>query len=124
MYETVKNYLRAKKIDSFQKLRLLLHLHCNPGLKGTSQELADQLHWGDAALVEKFLAELQRAGLIDRKGDHYRLIETLEVKTQLQHLTKAFEHPLIRQELLNQLKYRPNYGAHRANLTRPGWSLN
>lgn len=124
MYETVKNYLRTKKIDSFQKLRLLMHLYCNSGFKGTSQQLADQLHWGDAALAEKFLTDLHRAGLVDCLGDHYWLRDTLEVKTQLQHLTKAFEHPLTRQELLNQLKYRPNYGVHRANLTRPGWSLN
>lgn len=124
MYDTMKNYLRSKKIDSFQKLRLLMHLYCNPGLKGTSQELADQLHWGDAALVYKFLTDLQRVGLVDCVGDHYRLTDTSEVKTQLQHLTKAFEHPLTRQELLNHLKYRPNYGVHRANLTRLGWSLN
>jgi hypothetical protein len=123
MNETVKNYLRAKNIDSFQKLRLLLFFYQNPEVKGSSQELATYLHLGDTVLVEKMMQDLHNAGLLKCTGHHYQLFQAPEVRVKLQHLAKAFEHPLTRQELLKHLKYRPAPGVSRISLTRLGWSL-
>ncbi len=104
MNEVVKNYIRVKNINSFQKLRLLLFLHRHPHVKSTSQELAHHLHLGDILLIETILADLYQAGLIDRMDDHYKLTDEPEIRSLLQHLARAFEHPLTRQELLKQVK--------------------
>lgn len=102
--ETIYNYIRTKNIDSFQKLRLLLLLHQNPHWRGTSQELAHRLHLGDTLLIESIIADLHQAGLIDRVDNQYRLPDEPEIRSQLQCLARAFEHPLTRQELLKQVK--------------------
>jgi hypothetical protein len=104
MNEAVLTYIRVKNIDSFQKLRLLLYLYQHPQLKGTSQDLANRLHLADIPLIEKIIADLQQAGLIDRVENYYKLPDEPEVRLQLQHLARAFEHPLTRQELLKQVK--------------------
>lgn len=102
--ETIYTYLRTKNIDSFQKLRLLLLLHQHPHWRGTSQELAQRLHLGDTSLIESIIADLHQAGLIDQVDNQYRLPDEPEIRSQLQYLARAFEHPLIRQELLKQVK--------------------
>jgi hypothetical protein len=102
--ETIYTYLRTKNIDSFQKLRLLLLLHQNPHWRGTSQELAQRLHLGDTSLIESIIADLHQAGLIDQVDNQYKLPDEPEIRSQLQYLARAFEHPLIRQELLKQVK--------------------
>ena len=107
MNEAIQTYIRAKNIDSFQKLRLLLYLYQHPHLKGTSQDLANRLHLGDILLIEKIIADLQQAGLIDRVENYYKLPDEPEVRLHLQHLAQAFEHPLTRQELLRQVKPAP-----------------
>lgn len=104
MNETIYTYLRTKNIDSFQKLRLLLLLHQHPHWRGTSQELAQRLHLGDTSLIESIIADLHQAGLIDQVDNQYRLPDEPEIRSQLQYLARAFEHPLIRQELLKQVK--------------------
>lgn len=103
MNQTTYNYLRTKKIDSFQKLRLLLLLHQHPHWRGTSQELARRLHLADMRLMETMLADLYEAGLIDRIGNQYKLPDEPELRSQLQYLAHAFEYPLTRQELLKQV---------------------
>ncbi|MBE7552806.1 MAG: hypothetical protein HS126_17180 [Anaerolineales bacterium] len=104
MNETIYTYLRTKNIDSFQKLRLLLLLHQNPHWRGTSQELAQRLHLGDTSLIESIIADLHQAGLIDQVDNQYKLPDEPEIRSQLQYLARAFEHPLVRQELLKQVK--------------------
>lgn len=104
MNETTYHYLRAKNIDSFQKLRLLLLLHQNPHWRGTSQELAARLHLGDMRLMETIITDLYQAGLIDQIGNQYKLPDEPELRSQLQYLAHAFEHPLTRQKLLKQVK--------------------
>ncbi len=107
MNEMVNNYIRTKNIDSFQKLRLLLFLHQHPHLKGTSQELAARLHLGDTSLIENIITDLHQAGLINQVGNHYQLPDEPELRSQLQHLAHAFEHPVTRQELLKHVKPNP-----------------
>lgn len=102
--ETIYTYLRTKNIDTFQKLRLLLLLHQHPHWRGTSQELAQRLHLGDTSLIESIIADLHQAGLIDQVDNQYRLPDEPEIRSQLQYLARAFEHPLTRQELLKQVK--------------------
>lgn len=109
MNEAVLTYIRAKNIDSFQKLRLLLYLYQHPQLKGTSQDLANRLHLADIPLIEKIIADLCQAGLIDCVENSYKLPDEPEVRVQLQHLACAFEHPLTRQELLKQVKPAPSF---------------
>ncbi|GIK39736.1 MAG: hypothetical protein BroJett011_35690 [Chloroflexota bacterium] len=104
MNETIYTYLRTKNIDTFQKLRLLLLLHQHPHWRGTSQELAQRLHLGDTSLIESIIADLHQAGLIDQVDNQYRLPDEPEIRSQLQYLARAFEHPLTRQELLKQVK--------------------
>ena len=43
MSNTVASFIRAKNIDSFQKLCFLLFLHQQPELTGTSHEFAELL---------------------------------------------------------------------------------
>ncbi|MBE7472811.1 MAG: hypothetical protein DPW09_13945 [Anaerolineae bacterium] len=112
MNEAVHHYIRAKNIDSFQKLRLLLFLYQNPRLKVTSQELAHRLHLGDTLLIETLLADLHQAGLVIQMGIYYQLADEPEVRFQLQQLASAFEHPVTRQELLKQVKPTPIPRSH------------
>jgi hypothetical protein len=100
----VVNFLRTRRIDSFQKLHFLLFLHRYPDMKGTCQEFAARLHLGDLALVEKIIADLHRAGLLERLGQHCRLLDEPSLRASLHFLARAFENPLTRQELLDQVK--------------------
>ncbi|NJN93574.1 MAG: Rrf2 family transcriptional regulator [Anaerolineales bacterium] len=104
MNEAVHNYIRTKKIDSFQKLRLLLFLHRHPHMRVSSQELAHRLHLGDTLLIETILADLRQSGLVTQMGNNYQLPDEPELKLYLQQLASAFEHPVTRQELLKQVK--------------------
>jgi hypothetical protein len=106
MDEQVINFIRVRQIDSFQKLRLLLLLYQRPGLVGTSQEFANQLHLGDVSLLEQIINDLQAAGLLDCIEGRYRLREGPGIKLALQHLAKSFENPVTRQQLLNLVKLR------------------
>ncbi|MFN8456116.1 MAG: hypothetical protein U0401_15855 [Anaerolineae bacterium] len=98
------NFLHTKQIDSFQKLRFLLFLEQHPTFEGTAQEYAQHLHLGSGLLLSDIIHELQNVGLLVNGADCWQLADTLEVKEDLQHLAKAFENPLTRQEILSQLK--------------------
>ncbi|GAB4407309.1 MAG: hypothetical protein Fur0044_00120 [Anaerolineae bacterium] len=105
MNDMVVKFIRTKRIDSFQKLRFLLFLYQRPGLTGTCQELARQLYLGDEVLVRRIIADLQRAGLlvIDAGGCCGLEIKP-EVRMSLGHLARAFADPLLRQEVLDQIR--------------------
>jgi hypothetical protein len=59
------------------------------------------------------MTDLQRVGLVDCVENSYELRDDPEVGTYLQQLTRAFEDPLVRQEILQHLKYK-------ASLVAPG----
>lgn len=59
MGDMVASFIRAKHIDSFQKLCFLLFLHQHPDLIGTSQEFAERLYLGDVQLLEEIITDLQ-----------------------------------------------------------------
>jgi len=105
MNDIVVNFIRANRIDSFQKLHFLLFLYQRPGLTGTCQELARQLYLGDELLVSRIIADLQRVGLlvIDRSGCCGLEIKP-EVRMALDHLARDFADPLSRQMILDQIK--------------------
>jgi hypothetical protein len=100
------NFLRDKQIDSFSKLRFLLFLRQHPRLEGCAQHLAERLYI-EAPLVEKLIAELQGVGLLERETNDYILPDEPNLKFYLEILAYAFEQPLARQELLDQIKQRP-----------------
>ena len=104
MDSTISYYLRAKGIDSFQKLHFLLFLHRQPGLKGTCQELAQRIYFGDTRLLDKILSDLQEVGLVERRNDCYQLRHEAAVQSYLDILANMFENPLVRQELLEQVR--------------------
>jgi len=122
--ETTYTYLRTKNIDSFQKLRLLLLLHQNPHWRGTSQELAHRLQLGDTLLIESIIADLHQTGLIERVDNQYRLPDEPEIRSQLDYLARAFEHPLTRQELLKQVKPNPPFSQSKRINTQLDLQLN
>lgn len=50
MDNIVVEFIRAKRIDSVQKLYILLFFYQHPQLIGTSQQLANQLYLGHLPL--------------------------------------------------------------------------
>ncbi len=100
----ITNFIHTKQIDSFQKLRVLLFLQQHPEIEGTCQELAERLYLGDTLLVQEIVHDLQKADLLVSVEHRWKLSDEPEVKTSLQHLTRGFENPLVRQELLAQVK--------------------
>lgn len=104
MHQRVTRYIRTKQIDSFQKLRFLLFLYQHPEVKGTIQEFSQRLYLGDILLLTDIISELQRTGLVACSEDRYALPDQSEIRSNLRHLTEAFEDPVTRQELLDQVK--------------------
>lgn len=107
MNHMVGHYLREKQIDSFQKLRLLLFMYQHPEVNGSIPELADRMYLGDTHLLATVLLELHKTGLLERSEQGYRLRNEPDVTGFLQNLARAFEHPLSRVEILNQLGQMP-----------------
>ena len=101
-------FIRAKRIDSFQKLRLLVFLHRHPESSWTSQEIAERLCLGNVPLLEGILADLRAAGLVDCIGNGCTLANEPGVQLYLQRLGKICEDPLARQQILDQVKYGVN----------------
>jgi hypothetical protein len=100
------NFIRDKQIDSFSKLRFLLFLRQNPHLRGGIQQLAERMYI-EAPLVEKLITDLRRVGLLEGEKNDYILPNEPHLKLYLESLARAFEQPLARQELLEQIKLRP-----------------
>lgn len=113
------NFLRDKQIDSFSKLRFLLFLRHHPRLQGCAQQLAERLYI-EAPLVEKIIADLQGVGLLEGEQNDYRLPDEPGLKLYLENLARAFEQPLTRQELLAQIKPRPEQAQNTLDLSYLG----
>jgi hypothetical protein len=97
------NFIRDKRINSFSKLRFLLFLYQNPRLSGCAQQLAERLYV-EVPLVEKIVSDLQAVGLLEKDHNCYTLCDEPGLKGHLENLVQAFEHPLTRQELLEQVR--------------------
>lgn len=109
MKDVVANFIRARRIDSFQKLRFLLYLHQHPDLTETRQGFARRLYLGNCPLMDRMISDLCQNGLIDCVGDGFRLHNAPEIKLYLQRLTQAFEDPLARQKILAQIRQGEGY---------------
>ncbi|GAB4530070.1 MAG: hypothetical protein Kow0063_07750 [Anaerolineae bacterium] len=99
----ITKFIRARHIDSFQKLRLLAFLYQHPESSWTSQEIAEKLCLGDVPLLERIMADLRSAGLVDCVGKSYTLHNEPGVRSSLQRLDEVCEDPLARQQILDQV---------------------
>lgn len=97
-------FIRANKIDSFQKLRLLLFIYQHPSLNGTSQELAQQLYLGDSSILENIITDLTQVGLLNHIGNHFILCNDPDTRSSLECISRLFEDPLARQGILDQVR--------------------
>ena len=105
MMDPIVEFIHVRHIDSFQKLFFLLFLYQHPDIQGTSQEFGTRLYLGNVQLIEKILADLQRAGLVDKVENGYKLHMAEDTCLDLSLLAQAFEDPLTRQQLLDQVKH-------------------
>ena len=105
MNERITNFLQARQIDSFQKLRILLFMGQNPQRVGTAQQWAEWLYLGDKPFLEKLLRELQQVGLVNCGPGGCMLAPEPEIKTSLKALGKLFNDPLARQTLLRHVNH-------------------
>jgi hypothetical protein len=112
MNQSISDFIRSRKIDSIQKLNLLLFLYQNPGTQGTSRYFAKKLYLGDTRLVETIIRELTDRGVINDAGQHYFLADTPDIKSSLYLLANSFEYPLTRQKLLAQVQSGDHNGTH------------
>ncbi len=103
--DDIASFIRAKHIDSFQKLCFLLFLHEHPESSWTSQEVAEKLYLGDVPLLEGIIADLRSAGLIDCVSHRCTLHDEPDVRSCLQRLDEMFEDPLTRQQILDQVTH-------------------
>ena len=104
---TVANFIHVKHIDSYQKLYVLLFLSQHSELIATSRQLAEQLFLGDLSLLEGIINDLCMEGLVDNVTNGYVLHNEPDTKLGLQRLAEAFEDPLDRQEMLDQVTNGP-----------------
>lgn len=116
MINMVTDFIRARRIDSFQKLRFLLFLHRHPDLSETNHKFAEHLYLGDIRLLEQIIRDLQKVGLVDCEENRCRLHNQPEVSSCLQCLAKAFEDPLARQTILDQVRGSPLFNRHQENI--------
>jgi hypothetical protein len=102
MDNLIANFIRGKRIDSYQKLRSLLFLQQHPELSDTCQELSERLYIS-APLMEEIINDLEAVGLVESSENRCRLCDAPDVGSYLQHLVTAFEDPMARQRLLDQM---------------------
>ena len=101
------HFIKNCKINSYRKLNLVLYLYQHPNYNGTSDELAQQLYWGNSFYIEDILAELERDTVIVGEQGHYRLAKKPKVQKCARCLLTHFEDPLIRQKILHQVQRKP-----------------
>lgn len=104
MNNRLADFIRTRRIDSSQKLRLLLFFY-NHNIQGTIQELAQWLYLGHTPFLDDILSDLQNAGLLDCIDDCYALCKEPGITSMIHTLAQTVEDPLTRQELLDQIKY-------------------
>jgi hypothetical protein len=102
--DSIISFMRARNIDSFQKLRLVLFLQQQPEWTGTGQMLAEKLHLGNVPLVEGMITALQQAGLVECVEGRFKLRDDPEIKLDLQYLVRVYKNPINRPRILKQLK--------------------
>ena len=102
--EVVSNFILEKKIDSFQKLRLLLYLTQHPDMAGTSEQFGQQLFISDSRLMEEIINGLRGAGLVDVSGQRYVLHDDPVVMLTLKRLNRLYDDPVSRQRLLDHVR--------------------
>lgn len=108
--DVITDFIRNRRIDSFQKLRFLLLLQRKPQLTATTQEFAAYLHLGDESLLKKIIQDLQMVGLVECLGDRCKLPDEPEIRLLLHQLAKAYEDPLARQKILAHLNKTNSVG--------------
>jgi hypothetical protein len=101
----ITKFIRARRIDSFHKLRLLAFLYQHPESSWTSQGIAERLYLGDVPLLERIIADLRSAGLVDCVGNGCTLHNEPGVRACLQRLGEMCEDPLARQQILDQVTH-------------------
>lgn len=119
MSNTVANFIQARRIDSFQKLRFVLFLHHHPDLSETDQEFAEHLYLGDTRLLAQIIRDLQQVGLVDCEEKRCRLHHQPEVSSCLQCLARAFEDPLARQTILDQVRSNSFFNHYQEEVHEP-----
>ncbi len=97
-------FIQAKRIDSFQKLYLLLFYQQYPNFEGSVSEIAQKLHLADTQLVRTTILDFKDVNLIVRIERRWKLSDQPEVIVALELVARAFEQPLTRQKLLDQVK--------------------
>ena len=107
MNEQATKFIRARQIDSFQKLRFLLFIYQHPTLTGTIQDFASQLYLGETPILEKIVLDLCQSGLLESVGNRFKLHSDPDVKLCLACLSKVFDDPLARQGVLDQVRHSP-----------------
>ena len=102
--KTLARFIHSKHIDSFQKLRLLIYLQQRPEQRASRQDFAERLHLGDTAFLDGIVSDLQEVGILVRAGRRWRLCDEPNVRSCVRNLVGAFESPLDRQEIIEQIR--------------------
>jgi hypothetical protein len=105
MEDKAAKFIRARQIDSFQKLHFLLFIYQHPALTGTIKEFASQLYFGDTPIIENIIADLCQAGLLDCVEGRFKLCKDPDVNSCLACLNQRFDDPVARQHLLDQVRH-------------------
>ncbi|HXV42872.1 MAG TPA: hypothetical protein VEC96_07405 [Anaerolineae bacterium] len=104
MKGSIADFIQVKRIDSFQKLRLLLFLYQRPEVTKSLQQLAERLYLGHLPLLEQIMNDLWLAGLVERVGSRYQLSDDPQVTSCLKVLAATFDDPMARQQILAQVQ--------------------
>ena len=100
------DFIHSRQIDSYQKLRVLFFVHNHADSSWSSRQIGRRLYLGEGPFLEKIIADLQAAGLLDCSAERCRLRDEAEISVDLEHLIKTCENPLARQEILDDLNRR------------------
>lgn len=106
MNELLINFIREKRIDSFQKVSFLLFLHQHASQEGVSREFARQLNFTADPLLDEVVQDLKASGILEEQEDRYRLPNQPEVFHGMHSLAQAYQDPMTRQALLGRLYRR------------------
>ena len=113
----IAKFIRARHIDSFQKLGVLAFLYQHSESSWTSQEIAERLYLGDVPLLEEIMADLRLAGLVDCDGNGCTVHNEPGVRWCLQRLHEILEDPLARQQVLDQVTHDTSlYGRYQESI--------
>ena len=104
MKGSIADFIQVKRIDSFQKLRLLLFLYQRPEVTKSLQQLAERLYLGHLPLLEQIMNDLWLAGLVERVGSRYQLSDDPQVRLYLKDLAAIFDDSMARQQILAQVQ--------------------